>query len=48
MILKRDDLDGHFGFQVTPMIDAATGLHGKKFGEQMDGLLRGMETRPKE
>jgi hypothetical protein len=42
MVLSKDDLDAHFGFQVTNLIDAASSLHGQRVAEQLVGLVDSM------
>jgi hypothetical protein len=48
MLLKRDDLDEHFGLQITAVVDEANSLHGKKVSREFDNLLRAAGVDPEE
>jgi hypothetical protein len=48
MLLKRNDLDEHFGFQITAVVDAASSFHGKQVSQQLDGILREAGLDPEE
>jgi hypothetical protein len=42
MLLTKGDLDAHFGFQVTGLIDAANSLHGERIAAQIVKLVDSM------
>ena len=45
MVLTKGDLDAHFGFQVTGLIDAANSLHGQRVAAQLVELVDSMQER---
>jgi hypothetical protein len=46
MVLTKGDLDAHFGFQVTGLIDAANSLHGQRVAAQLVELVDSMQEQP--
>jgi hypothetical protein len=45
MVLRRDDIDEHFGLQITPVIDAANAYHAAKVRKLFDQPVRAIGER---